>query len=132
MESEQKKYKILLVDDDNFLLNMYESKFKKSGHEIVRSMDGEDALNKLKEGLKPDIIILDIIIPRIDGLEVLRIIKQEKLAEGASVIMLTNQGDSREIEKAKNIGIDGYIVKAALIPSEVVAEVLKIARSRKP
>jgi len=128
-ESKQKKYKVLLVDDDNFLLNMYESKFKKYGHEVVRATDGEDALSKLREGLKPDIVILDIIIPRIDGLEVLKIIKKEKLAERSAVIMLTNQGESKEIERAKELGIDGYIVKAALIPSEVVVEVLRIAEN---
>lgn len=129
-ETDQKKYKILLVDDDNFLLNMYESKFKKYGHEVIRSTDGEEALSKLREGLLPDIIILDVIMPHIDGMEILKVLREEKLAENSSVIMLTNQGDSREIEKAKHYNIDGYIVKAALIPSEVVVEVLRIAEDR--
>ena len=124
-------YKILLTDDDQFLVNMYESKFKRFGHKVVSAASGEETLRKLKEGYKPDIIILDVVMPKMDGLEVLKSIREGKMAEGAAVVILSNQGNSEEIEKAKKLGIDGYIVKAALIPSEVVVEVLKIVGDKK-
>ena len=129
--TETKKYKILMVDDDRFLLNMYETKFKNSGHEITSITSSEEALRKLREGLNPDVIVLDVVIPSPDGLETLSIIRKEKLASQAAIIMLTNQGESTEIERAQKLGMDGYIVKAALIPSEVVAEVIRIAEEHK-
>src|SRR3989338_2286241 len=129
--TETKKYKILMVDDDRFLLNMYETKFKNSGHEITSITSSEEALRKLREGLNPDVVVLDVVIPSPDGLETLSIIRKEKLASQAAIIMLTNQGESTEIERAQNLGMDGYIVKAALIPSEVVAEVIRIAEEHK-
>ena len=129
--SETKKYKILMVDDDKFLLNMYETKFKNSGHEITSITSSEEALRKLREGLNPDVVVLDVVIPSPDGLETLSIIRKEKLASQAAIIMLTNQGESTEIERAQKLGMDGYIVKAALIPSEVVSEVIRIAEEHK-
>ena len=129
--TETKKYKILMVDDDKFLLNMYETKFKNSGHEITSITSSEEALRKLREGLNPDVVVLDVVIPSPDGLETLSIIRKEKLASQAAIIMLTNQGESTEIERAQKLGMDGYIVKAALIPSEVVAEVIRIAEEHK-
>lgn len=128
---EQKQLKIVILDDDMFLLNMYEKKFKGYGHEVTLTNKGADTLSKLREGLNPDIVLLDIVMPSPDGLEVLETIRKENLAPNAAVIMLTNQGASKDIEAAKKIGIDGYIVKAALIPSEVAMEVLKIAEQRK-
>lgn len=119
-------YKLLLVDDDEFLLNMYSLKFKKSGFEVMTVASGQEALAKLREGNAFDIVILDIIMPGMDGLELLAQIRKEKLAEGAVVVMLTNQGDG--IERAKELGVNGYIVKATTVPSEVVTEVAAIAK----
>ena len=124
------KYKILILDDDKFLLGMYELKFKKDGHEIFSATSATDVLAQLKDGLTPDILLLDIILPGMDGLQLLEEIRKEKLCESATVIMLTNQGGSEEIDKAKSLRVDGYLVKAALIPSEVVEQVLKIASQK--
>lgn len=123
----EKKYSVLLVDDDKFLLDMYRKKFDQSGLTVDVSVGSEDALTKLREGAKPDILVLDIIMPGIDGLELLALIRQEKLCPDAIVIMLTNESDREKIEKAKSLGIKGYIVKATSIPSEVVEEAIKIA-----
>ncbi len=127
---DKKTYKILLLDDDRLLLNMYEKKFQAYGHEVASFLSSEEALTKMREGYNPDVVLIDVVMPPPDGIEVLRIIREEKLAENASIIMLTNQGASQDIEMARSYGIDGYIVKAALIPSEVAVEVLKIAESR--
>ncbi len=125
------QYKILIVDDDKFLLNMYSVKFQKEKFEVVVSTDGADALKKLQEGFIPDAIVLDIVMPIMDGIEFLEKMRAEKLAENTAVLILSNQGQSADIEKAKQMGIDGYIVKATTIPAEVVSEVMRILASKK-
>ena len=117
----------MLVDDDRFLLNMYENKFKSYNQEVLSMSSSEEALSRLRENFDPDVLLLDIVMPALDGLELLGVIRKENLAPKAAVIILSNQGDSKEIDKAKSLGIAGYIVKAALIPTEVIVEVLKIS-----
>jgi two-component system alkaline phosphatase synthesis response regulator PhoP len=124
MTTENKKIKIMLVDDDHFLLDIYSLKFKTQGLNIVTADGSSEALEKIRNGDNPDIILLDIIMPTMDGLELLKIIRDEKLVPLAVIIMLTNQSD--EMEKAKELGVDGYIIKATSIPSEVVSQVMEI------
>lgn len=128
---EDKKYTILIVDDDKFLLDMYSTKFKTLGHQPTVSVGAQDALQKLRGGEVPEILILDIIMPTMDGIELLETIRKEKLAESSVIIMLTNETDPAKIEKAKSLGVAGYIVKATSIPSEVVNEVIQIFRNNK-
>ena len=128
---ENKKPKVLIVDDDKFLLNMYSLKFSKNNFEVDSASSGEEALAKIKEGFVPDIILLDIIMPGMGGFEVLTSMKKDNIAPEAMIIMLTNQGQLSDIEKAKSFGINGYIIKATTIPSEVVEEVTKIYNLQK-
>ena len=121
-----KQYNIFIVDDDKFLLEMYRKKFEKNGCEVELAIGAQEALDKLRGGSKPDVLVLDIIMPGMDGLELLELIRKENLASGV-VVMLTNEGNTAKIEKAKTLGVAGYIVKATSIPSEVVDETLKIA-----
>jgi putative two-component system response regulator len=125
------KPKVLIIDDDKFLLNMYSIKFSKNDFEVSSATSGEEAINKIKEGYVPDIILLDIIMPGMDGFEILEKIKKDNLAPKASVIMLTNQGQLADIERAKALGTSGYIIKATTIPSEVVEEVTRIYNLQK-
>lgn len=120
----EKKIKVLLVDDDKFLLDMYSLKFKKSGIEIETSSSSSKALETIQSSDNFDVILLDIIMPGMDGLELLKKIRDGKLAQNSKIIMLTNQAD--DYEKAKNLNVDGYIIKATKIPSEVVEEVVSI------
>lgn len=129
MTKEESQLKILLIDDDKFLLDMYSLKFKKSGLEIDASSSSLSALEKLRGGGQYDIILLDIIMPGMDGLEILKNIRNEKILPNATIIMLTNQAD--DTEKAKSLGVDGYIIKATTIPSEVVDKVLQIYKDKK-
>ncbi|MCX6703120.1 MAG: response regulator [Candidatus Zambryskibacteria bacterium] len=129
MTEDSSQIKILLVDDDRFLLDMYSVKFQKSGLHVDVAPGSSIALQKLREGYKADIILLDIIMPTMDGIALLEIMRAEKLAAEATVVMLTNQADDEE--KAEKFGIDGFIVKAMTIPSEVVAKVLDIHKKRK-
>lgn len=128
---EKKKLKAMIVDDDKFLLGMYSLKFQNNGLEAEAVLGSVEALKKLREGANPDILLLDIIMPYMTGLELLKTIREEKLAPQAVVIMLTNQSESSDIEGAKALGVEGYIVKASTIPSEVLTEVLKIYEANK-
>jgi CheY-like chemotaxis protein len=122
----ENKKKILIVDDDKFLLNMYFMKFEKNGFEASVATSGAEAIDSLRNGLNPDIVVMDLIMPTMDGFAMLENIRKEKLAPNAVYIMLTNQGLLSDINRAKELGIHGYIVKATTIPSEVVEEVTDI------
>lgn len=125
------KYHVLIVDDDNFLLDMYRKKFEREEMSVDTAVGSEEALNKLRGGLVPDIILLDVIMPGMDGLELLEIIRKENLVPSSTVIMLTNENSPAKVEKAKSLSVDGYIVKATSVPSEVVGEVKKIADEKR-
>lgn len=116
-----------MVDDDKFLLNIYLKKFESEGAIVDTAVSAVEALSKLRGGAKPDILMLDIIMPNMDGLELLETIRKEKLVPNSVVIMLTNENTQDKIEQAKILGIDGFIVKAMSLPTEVVKEALKIA-----
>ncbi len=119
-------YRIFLTDDDRFLLDLYAMKFKNAGHEVNTFSGAEELLATLRKGgEKPDAILLDIIMPGMDGFQALSAIRKEELAKGAKVIILSNQGQDADLEKAKQLGADGYIVKASAIPSEVLAETIR-------
>ena len=122
--------KILLVDDDKFLLDMYAIKFSKAGYEVKTADSTEGGIKLVRDGYVPDIILADIVMPGMDGLEMVSAIKKEKLAPDSVCVMLTNQGSSDDISRAKKLGVDGYIVKATTIPSEVLAEVKRICGKR--
>jgi len=124
--------KVLIVDDDKFLLNMYALKFKKQGLEVSTATSGSEALRLFDDGFEPDVMLLDIVMPVMDGLELLAQIKQKQLAPKTVIIMLTNQGQPTDIKKAEELGVEGYIVKATTIPSEVLEEVIKIYKANRP
>lgn len=114
--------KILLVDDDQFLLDMYSLKFKESGFDIDVAMSGQEALDKIKQN-KYSVILLDIVMPTLDGFEVLQRIKKDNLAEGAIIIVLSNLGQKEDIERGMQLGAQDYVIKAHFTPREVVEKV---------
>lgn len=119
-------YRIFLVDDDRFLLDLYAVKFKNAGHEVTVFGGGEELLAALRKGVTaPDAILLDVIMPGVGGFEALEAIRKEKLVDTTKIIILSNQGQDTDIEKARSLGAAGYIVKASAIPSEVLAETLR-------
>lgn len=126
-DSSKKGYSILLVDDDQFLLDMYAMKFSSSGCKVESTNSPDKALEMLRGGIKPNILLLDIMMPGTDGFAFLETLKKEKLADNSIIIMLTNQGQQEDIDKAMELGADGYIIKASAIPSEVLKKTLEIA-----
>lgn len=122
--------KVLFVDDDKFLLDMYALKFTKAGYEAKTSESTEAALKLIQDGYVPDVMLIDIIMPGMDGLEFAAELRKEDLAPNAVMIFLTNQGEPDDVNRARKLGADGYIVKATTIPSEVLGEVEKIWASK--
>lgn len=121
MEKWNKKYKIFIVDDDKFLLDMYSIKFKEHGLEVTTFLSSQEALNQFENNnVHPDIILLDLVMPIMDGFELLKKIRDNKLVQGARIVVLSNLGEQADIKKAEQYKIDGYIVKASATPSEVL------------
>ena len=126
------KIPLLVVDDDTFLLDMYALKFSKGPYDVRTADSAELALKEIRDGFKPAILLLDVIMPGLTGLEALETIRKENLIPDATIIMLTNQSASEDLERARKCSIDGYIVKAMAIPSEVLTEVEKIYAAKHP
>ncbi|OGG50413.1 hypothetical protein A3C18_00580 [Candidatus Kaiserbacteria bacterium RIFCSPHIGHO2_02_FULL_54_11b] len=114
------KGSILLIDDDKFLLDMYGMKFSQAGHTVEACLSANEALTTLRGGFQPDVILFDLTMPELDGFSFLKALSDEHLAGNSIKIALTNQSDESEKEKAAELGAARYIVKASMIPSEVV------------
>ncbi len=121
----EEKIKILLVEDDKFLSEMYTTKLSKSGFEVETAFDGEEGLAKIKE-FKPKLVLLDIVLPKKDGFEVLKELKDKGFLNDTKVIALTNLGQKEEVEKGLSLGASDYIIKAHFTPTEVVAKAKKL------
>ncbi len=118
---------ILLVEDDPFLIDIYTTKLKEAGFSIEVATDGEDGLRKIKEKI-PDLMVLDIVLPQIDGWEILREIKEKLGLKDLKVIILSNLSQKDEVEKGLKLGATKYLIKAHYTPSEVVEEIKKVLK----
>lgn len=119
------KIKVLLVEDDSFLLNMYAAKFEMENFEVFLADNGEKGLKLAKEKI-PDIMLLDIMMPKFDGFEVLKALKEDLTTINIPVILLTNLNQKEEIEKGLAMGAKDYLIKAHFMPSEVVEKIKKV------
>lgn len=121
--NDNSKEKILIVDDDEFLVDMYSVKFKESGFDIEIAFSGAEALEKIRGGFSPSIVLLDIVMPVMDGFEFLANIKKEKLIPNAKIIILSNLGQKDDIDKGIALGACDYVVKAYFTPTEIVNKI---------
>ena len=130
---ETTKYKILIVDDDNFLLDMYALKFSQEEKFSVQTALGSmPAYEKLKGGFTPDVMLLDVVMPGMDGFELLERLRDEKIAESTVKIILSNRGQQSDIERGDTLSVAGYIVKASSTPGEVITKVTDIVLAKLP
>ena len=127
---EGKKNKILIVDDDSFILDMYALKFNQNNFEVYTASSGLQVIEKLKAGLKPDVILMDIIMPEMDGFEMLTKINVEKLSIDSIKIILSNKSEQSDIEQGVSLGVEGYIAKANSTPTEVIEQVVEILNKK--
>ena len=121
------KYKILVVEDDEFLLELYSTKLQMEGFQVFSANDGERGLRYAKEK-NPDLILLDIVLPKMDGLDVLRKIKENKDTEKIPVVLLTNLSQKDEVQEGLKAGAKDYLIKAHFMPSEVVEKIKKLLK----
>lgn len=117
-----KKVKVLIIEDEESLAQMYQTKFDHEGYEVVVATDGSLGI-ELAQKESPDIILLDIILPKKDGFMVLKELKADKKTADIKVIMLTNLGQDEDVAKGKKFGAIDYLVKANLTPAQLVAKV---------
>ena len=122
--------KILLIDDDIFLRDMYAMKFTEAGHEVTAVEQAEQALRILEESADFDVILVDMIMPGMSGLEFLQNANTQNLCNEKICIVLSNQGQQADIDEAMQAGAQAYIVKAEYIPSEVVQKIEDIYKEK--
>ncbi len=114
--------KILVVEDDKFLREMISRKLEKERYEVVQAVDGEKGETKIKEE-KPDIILLDLVLPGIDGFELLERVKKDPDLKEIPVIILSNLGQKSEVEKGLELGAVDFLIKAHFTPAEIVKKI---------
>ncbi len=125
IHTKQKNVHVLIVEDDTFLANIYKTKFDMEGFKVSVSENGESGLADAKKK-KPDIILLDILLPKLDGFAVLDKLKADGETKGIPVILLTNLGQKDDVEKGLALGAEDYLIKTHFKPSETVAKVNKV------
>ncbi|HOK00607.1 MAG TPA: response regulator [Candidatus Pacearchaeota archaeon] len=117
--------KVLIVEDDKFLRELMAQKLIKEDYDVVEAIDGEDGLSKAKE-TKPDLILLDLILPGIDGFEVLAKLKEDVSVSEIPVVILSNLGQREDIERGLKLGAVDFLIKAHFTPQEIVNKVKEI------
>ena len=114
--------KILIIEDDKFLRELIAKKLAKDGFDTAEAIDGEEGIKKVKEE-KPDLVLLDLILPGIDGFEVLSRIKEDAALSSVPVIILSNLGQREDIEKGLELGAVDYLIKAHFTPGEIIEKI---------
>jgi len=121
-EKQGSSKKILIVEDDKFLRELISRKLLSEGYNIVEAVDGEEGIRKIKEE-KPDLILLDLILPGADGFEVLTKTKADSSVSSVPVIILSNLGQKEDVERGLKLGAVDYLIKAHFTPGEIVEKI---------
>ncbi len=122
--------KLLLIEDDKMISSMYKTRLEQEKITVLQAEDGNQGIN-LAINEKPDLIILDIILPQIDGFSVLQQLRSNESTKNIPIIILSNLGTDEDKEKGKKLGANDYLVKANLTPSEVGEKIKKYLYNRK-
>ena len=119
--------KLLVVEDDFFVRDLYTRELIRAGFEVVSAEDGAEGLLKVVEE-KPDLVLLDIMLPKMSGLAVLKTLKEREETKNIPVVLLTNLGQDSVIREGFTLGAIGYLIKAAYTPTQIIEEVKKFLR----
>ena len=114
--------RILIIEDDYFIRELYERQLKKKGYEVVAAADGAEGLVKAAE-VKPRLILLDIMLPKLNGLDLLGTLKAKPETSEIPVVLLTNLGQESVIKEGFKLGAKGYLIKSAYTPEQIISEV---------
>ncbi|MFH1536857.1 MAG: response regulator transcription factor [Patescibacteria group bacterium] len=126
---DKKRTKIILVEDDKFLSRMYKTKLEMEGFEVHTAFDGKVGLAMIQKEL-PDVLLLDIILPELEGWDIIKQMKKDPATKDIPIIVLSNLGSDEDVAKAKLYGVKDYLVKAHFIPREVIAKIKKILNKK--
>ena len=113
---------ILVIEDDKFMRNLLVNKLKKEGFRTDDVASGEEAI-ELMQTKAPDLILLDLILPNMDGFEVIQHLKKDPRLANIPVLILSNLGEKKDIEKAEGFGVEGFLIKANFTPSEIIKKI---------
>ena len=116
--------KILIIEDEEILLELIQKKLTQEGYQVDVAKDGQEGLNKIKEG-KPDLVLLDIVMPKMGGFEVIEKVGQDEELKNIPIIIISNSGQPVELNRAKELGIRDWLIKTDFDPEEVVNKVRK-------
>ena len=126
METTETKKKVMLVEDDVFVSDIYQVKMHNEGIEVIVAMNGMEAVEHLEKGIMPDLILLDIVMPYMDGMAVLKRIKADDRWKNIPVILLTNLSDRSQVDECLSLGANDYLIKSHFTPSEVMKKVYSL------
>ena len=124
-ETQQEKKLIMIAEDDVFIGDIYEVKLKDAGYDVVLANNGREAIEKLESGIKPHIMLLDIVMPYMDGFDVLEAINQRDEWKQIPVVLLTNLSQKEDVDRGMALGAKDFLIKSHFTPSEVLAKVQK-------
>lgn len=128
-----KKNKILIIEDDRFLLKLYSDKLRREGFGVLESLTGEEGLNKISAE-KPDLVILDLVLPRKNGFEILSELKLNPKTKNIPVVILTNLGQEADVKRGLEMGADAYLVKTDFSVNQLAEKVKEnlVKKSARP
>lgn len=121
---------ILLVEDDAFISGMYYTKLSSMGFKVQVAEDGEVAAEALRKDPLPQLVLLDVVLPKKDGFEILSELRKDPRTKNLLVILLTNLGQKPDVERGLKLGADDYVIKAHFTPSEVVEKINKLLKDK--
>ncbi len=123
------KQRIIIVEDENFMASMMTSVLEKAGFSVEVATDGEEGLQKIEKTL-PDLILLDLVLPGINGFELLEKLKKEKRTEKIPVIIVSNLGTPEDIQKGLKTGANAFLIKTHILPKDLVDKVKKVLQQK--
>jgi CheY-like chemotaxis protein len=123
------KKKVLIVEDDIFVAEVYSTKLLEMGHEIQIARNGQEGLAMLEQSV-PDLILLDIVMPIMGGIEMLAEVKKKDEWKNIPIILLTNIGEKESIQKVRSLGVEDYLIKSHFTPAEVIEKINNILKNK--
>ncbi|MDO8663533.1 MAG: response regulator [Candidatus Wildermuthbacteria bacterium] len=119
-----KSKKILIIEDEEILIGLLQRKLSNEGYEVAVSRDGEEGLMAMREAI-PDLVLLDIVMPKMGGFEVMEEMHKDKRLKAIPIIIISNSGQPVELDRAKSLGVKDWLIKADFVPQEVIDKVIK-------
>ena len=128
-DNAERKYAVLLVEDDKFMVRLYQARLTSEGFAVDVAMNGDECLERVAQS-PPDLILLDLMLPLMNGFEVLKHLKADEKTSGIPVIVFSNRSDSEDIKKAKELGAADFLIKVSTRPEEVTRRILQTLRGK--